>query len=227
MPFPTYPATDEIEAHMRSNSYWPTETNRQLFAQRQAFIGAQVASEAWENVVGWLPFLSSGQAQARAFTPEDVDHNGVLNLRAGLLSLESVSIRGALQNRAFVLEPPAAPQQKRPYTRLRLGYGWGALSGAGWGWGSFFGDNATPYIEVTGVWGFGLKVPADVYGAVLQAGAQYVLESTKNEQYVTSISQDAFSQSYSSSGILTQQDLAKLWSDRFDTLAARYQRVVF
>lgn len=222
MPFLTYPDAGEIEVLMKSASYWPQDANKQKFARRQAQIAAAAAADGWENLVGWGPFLSTGVSETRYF--EGGDHNGDLDFKGGLLTLESVAFGGtdSSTNCAPHLWPSNSPAKKRPYTHLR---GMGQMGG---NFGSLgMGIGLLNRLAITGVWGFSLEVPGDVYQGLLQLGARIVMQQIENLQSIGSISQDGFSKSFDLVGILTQKDLSTLWGKDFNSLVQQYSRPIF
>lgn len=214
MSFPQYPTPDDVEALLKSASFWPTDSNKADFARLQAQIGAAAARDEWETVTGWSPFLAASTATTRTF--ETTDHTGYLDLSGGALSIQSVQLgpTSLTLGSHFTPQPSNAPQQQKPFTGLR------------------FLNRTYPHtpphqISVTGQWGYCASVPGDAWQAVLQKAALIVLTQIENLQSIASISQDGFSKAYDVVGIVTQKDLATgIWNKDFAKIAARYKRVI-
>lgn len=218
MPQPIYPDANEVQIALQSTKRWPTDATGQAFAARQAALASASASAMWENVTGWNPFLSSGQIETRSFAGGD--HNGDLDLEGGLLSLSSVSFDGAPSARDYTpyLWPQNALSRRRPYTHIRGGF-WNRPSWAEWG------QSQNRY-TVSGVWGFALQIPDDVYMGLLQVAQRHVLLQLQHIPISASISLDGFSQSINTAGVLTPQQLSTLWGEGFAAIVAQYQRAV-
>jgi hypothetical protein len=208
MPFLSYPTAADVEALLKSSSYWPVDSNKQDFARLQADIGARAAAEEWERLTGWSPFLlASNEASPREFwgAGERIDFQG------GALSIESVSVGGApIAPERTRIEPENAVARHTAITAIRL------LSPR---------SSGAPVV-VTARWGRVESVPGDVWQAIQQKAALIALTQIENLQSIASISEDGFSKAYDIVGIVTQKDLVGIWGKDFEKIATRWQRVV-
>lgn len=132
------------------------------------------AAEEWEQMTGWLPFLSTGDVETRLF-----DGNGgeTLHFDSGLASFTSLVIGGTTytQGQQFVLGPANAAAKNRPYTYLDFGQRdivWRGYYANGID--NFFGlcPTGLQTVSVTGQWGYCLSLPADARRAILYRAAE-------------------------------------------------------
>lgn len=131
------------------------------------------ASNIWEQLTGWQPFLKDSVATARLYNPpgsqpvnkqwSNYQYGGgrILNLYAGIPSaadLTSVVCTATSQviNTNFFMTPTNAPNIFRPYTRIEFVVPY---------WGT---ANTT---VVTAKWGFCTIIPEDAWQAILRIGA--------------------------------------------------------
>lgn len=207
MPFLSYPTAADVEALLKSSSYWPVDANKQDFARLQADIGARAAADEWERLTGWSPFVADGEATTREFwnTGQRIDFGG------GALRIESVSVgETVLEVQRYRLDPENAAVRGTALTGIRL---LSPRSGSG-------------PVSVTARWGRVEHVPGDVWQAIQQKAALIALTQIENLQSIASISEDGFSKSYDIVGIVTQKDLVGIWGKDFEKIATRWQRVV-
>lgn len=219
MPFDAYPTGADVEALLRSASYWPTDALKQDFARLQADIGAAAASEEWERLTGWAPFLAGDIATERTYY-DGVDSRGRLDFMGGAVNIESVAREGqnAMPVSAYRAYPENAVSRGQAVTALDFGrHGYYS---SGWGSGAY-GE-----IIVLARWGCVDKMPADAWQAIQQKAALIALTQIENLQSIASISFDGFSKSYDVVGIVTQKDLVGIWGKDFEKLASRWTRVV-
>lgn len=215
----SYPSAADVEALLKSSSYWPTDATKAEFARLQAAIGASAAADEWERVTGWAPFLvDKSVATTREFW-DGPDSRGFLDFEGGALEVESVSVNGnalvAGGYGGYRLEPENAASRHKPITGLHLGYRAG-----------FYNLHAQP-IVVKALWGWGRTLPADVWQAIQQKAALIALTQIENLQNIASISEDGFTKAFDVVGVVTQKDLVTLvWGKSFNTTAERYVRVV-
>lgn len=219
--FNAYPTAESIEAKLKSMAFWPadSETTKVALARNQAAIGAAAASAEWETITGWKPFLSTSATPVERVY-DGSDHCGEIDLRAGLLSLTSVTIGETAQvitgaSRNVWLYPANAAADGEPYTKLRFG----VYGGMGW-YGS------PNQITVIGRWGYCTTLPGDVYEQILGHGALITLIGSENAGDVSSISQDGFAISYDPVGRIDPKTVLNTLGKDFSKLAARYKRVV-
>lgn len=225
MGFTTYPTPADVEALMKSASYWPTGSgaaaqNQVELAKIQCVIAAAAAQDEWEKFTGWKPFLAGDSYTTRYYS--DVDTGGYLDFKAGAIDVQSFSISGQVQNfnTNYWLSPQNAIAEGEAILGIQLRYG-------------LFGYGLPNRFAVTARWGRVTEVPGDVWQAVQQKAASIVLTQIPNLQSVASISQDGFSKAYDIVGIVTQKDLAAggvggagIWGRSFETIAKRWKRVV-
>lgn len=175
----TYPTGTDLQVFLVSASLISNPpTPAQGFMDYHSAMLAAV--DEFERLTGYTPFLSDGTSTPRTF---DGPGSPILPLNAGLLSLTSLTINTTpyTQNQQFVLSPPDAANNRRPYTYLDFGSGWGGSAGNVGDWGFGFGvgsqvglgtlGTGRRSIVVTGVWGYSLTLPFDVKRALLHRGA--------------------------------------------------------
>lgn len=222
MPFDAYPTGADVEVLLRSASYWPTDATKQALAMLQADIGAAAASEEWERLTGWAPFLADAVATERTFY-QGIDLRGRLDFKGGAAQIESVNRNGQALSigTQYRLFPENADSRGEAVTALEFGaYGYGnglAFSG--------FSGAYSP-LTITARWGRVKEVPGDVWQAIQQKAALIALTQIENLQSIASISQDGFTKSYDIVGIVTQKDLVGIWGKDFEKIASRWMRVV-
>ncbi|BCM89049.1 hypothetical protein IAD21_00892 [Abditibacteriota bacterium] len=229
MPFDSYPTAGHIEAVLKSAAIWPENDVLQTYARFQADIAAKAAADQCENLLGWDRALvergEGGELIAATRYFDGGDHNGDLNLNAGLLRFDSVSIGGTLQTRDYT------PNFKRlsnrsdsPIIAFRGAF-YGNRAGIwGSGYGAGYGGNR---IAITGVWGRFLKVPADLFEVCQHKAMANMMDYVYNQQSIGSISQDGFSESFDITGVRTQQNIAETGAKNFNSVCATWARVVF
>jgi len=216
MPYATYPTAEHIEAFLKSNSTWPTDADKQAMAQYIAGIVADACAAEWERIVGWKPFLSTGESETRRFY--EIDSRGVLQLGAAQ-SIATVQIGTAtplIADESYWLEPDNA---------TTAGYISGLVLGDGWGYYGATISRRSP-IAITGVFGRVTEVPGDVFLALLKRAGAVMMDLIENQQSVASISQDGFSKAYDIVGIRTQKDFAETGDKDFLLIAGRWMRPV-
>lgn len=174
------------------------------------------ARQQFEELTG-RTFLAYSQAR-RYDSP--VNLRGILDLRADLLSLESVTAGGTalVSGRDFVLGPANADLNGRP-----------------WSWIEFiqlFRSGLSPQIRqdirVTGSWGYSAQVPEDVWQAILAGAAARVAP-----QIALGISRglllwregDVMEEYGRTPGTTPLVAEAGMWVTQFGAAAARYRRV--
>jgi hypothetical protein len=219
--FQNYPQAEDVERVLRSADYWPTDPVLQELAQEQADTAAGAAADEWEMRTGWHPFIASGTTtQEVLIDHEAIAGNGIIRLPSGLLSVSAVTLNGVAvsdwENR-YILQPLNASTRGKPFTELQDIYGYRG----GYGYPTRPGR-----LAITGVWGYAITCPRDVWIALLRAAAVNVLSMIPNEQSIASISQEGFTKSFDIVGIITQKDLLGEWIKQLDKTAARYVRVV-
>jgi hypothetical protein len=134
------------------------------------------AAREFERRTQYRPFLSDGLTETRLF---DSAPNTYLDLRAGLLSVSSLTVNGQpyAQGTQFWLKPDNAPAEGKPFTAIdfsglrEFGYAqlYSPLTTL------FFPGFGHQSVAVTGVWGYCLQLPPDVWQAVMVKAAASVL----------------------------------------------------
>jgi hypothetical protein len=218
MSFVSYPSAADIEALLKSSSYWPFDANKQDFARLQADIGARAAADEWERLTGWSPFVAnSNVATPREFW--ETDSRGRVDFQGGAISIESVSVGGVVISAGgptgYRVKPENAVSRKTAITHIDLG--------GRYGYSSAYSANP---IVVTALWGRVRAIPGDVWQAIQQKAALIALTQIENLQSISSISEDGFTKAYDVVGIVTQKDLVNIWGKDFEKIACRWQRVV-
>ena len=216
--FEAYPTGADVEAMLKSSSYWPTDATKQDFARLQCDIGAAASSSEWENTVGWAPFLAKNTATVRTF--RHVDSRGLVDFKGGAIAIESVG-RGAqilTENANYYTEPENAISRGEAITGLEMAGGPFR--------GSFGSSNYATPLVVTARWGRVELVPGDVWQAICQGAALIALTQIENLQSIASISFDGFSKSYDVVGIVTQKDLVGIWGKNFPNTVKQWTRVI-
>jgi len=108
---------------------------------------AALAVEEFESRVSWAPFFSTGASESRRFDPPA---DGVVELRAGLLSVSDVSV--------------GYTSEESPGTSLVIGTGYAVRPGDAWDRGrpvtkidGLTSLSSPRSVRVTGVWGYALE----------------------------------------------------------------------
>lgn len=229
MPQPTFPTAQHIEIVLKSNSIWPTNENLQKFARFQAGITAEAAQDQFENLTGWLPALAprneNGELipETRYFGADDLNHLGDLNLKGGLLRLDSVALSGTVQTRDYTpfLHYFRTKKEKTAVSIRNFSWGGYGYNGA---FGGAYGGNT---IAITGVWGLFSEVPKDVFEVCQHKAIANMMDYVYNQQSIGSISQDGFSESFDITGVRTQQNIAETGAKGFNTLCQNYARPIY
>lgn len=176
--------------------------------------GIAAGIAAFERAVG-RKMLDTGAATARTFDPP-LGPKGVLDLKADLASVSSVTVAGTTQvaGTDYRALPQDGPASGKPYNRLEFAARWYApLS---------FGSCGS--VVVTGVWAYSATtIPDDAWTAMLAGGALERLP-----QLIT----------YRTGGMVEWEEQAKErygekplahltagWQAQFDSAVARYRRV--
>lgn len=137
------------------------------------------AVQELEQTTGHNPFLA-GAAATRRYTPSKAgDH--ILQLDAGLVSVSAVTYCGTALtlNTDYWLKPDNAAVRSRPYTHIQFRSGkWTAIH-----------DGETAPIAITGVFGFGLTVPQEIWEAVRCGAAWKLTQSMASTTEESSISE--------------------------------------
>jgi hypothetical protein len=228
MSFTTYPTPADVEALMKSSTYWPSGTSAEAInqielARIQCVIAAAAARDEWEKFTGWKPFLAGAEYTTRYFS--EIDHTGYIDFKTGAVDVQSFSISGNVQtlNSNYFLMPENAIDEGEAVTGIQVGY---ASAGR-------FVSGMPRRFAVTARWGRVTYVPGDVWQAVQQKAASIVLTQIPNLQSVESVSMDGFEKSYDVVGIVTQKDLAVggaggagIWGRSFSAISSRWKRVV-
>lgn len=104
---------------------------------------------------------------SRLFDPPQ-NPNGILDLRADLVAVTSISYQGTamVDGTDFYAEPYDAPAKGQPYNRIRF-------VRRIWYWP--IDDSLRRSITVTGTWGYGATIPATIWNAMLAAGGIQLL----------------------------------------------------
>lgn len=170
MPHDAYPTQSDLDAFLKAagaDTAAPDNYGKIDFAAKIA-----AAIERWENDVKWYPALSN--RQTRTYDPPGpaairsgnfLAYRGggrILDLDGGLLQLDSLIVgtvpftQGVLPDMSqgnFWLKPWNAPNQGLPYRTIEF------LT-------PIYGNPEA--VQITGTWGRYLKVPDDVWEAILQ-----------------------------------------------------------
>lgn len=169
-----------------------------------------------EEVSGWSPFLSDGEAVTKLMTPPD---DGYLWLPCGFLSVASVytgvssTSTGTLlvADQDYQLLPDNALDVRAPYDRIKS---------------SSFAGGAVRSVSVTGITGrMSESDPRfkDVAFWVLRgAAASVYFEATGQPGTVKRLRQGPVDIEYSDS----QDSIATAWDAGFESMACRYRRIV-
>lgn len=167
-----YATGKDVEAYIKSLGIINPDTYDVAFALMNCGLKAQAASVAWEQLVGWHPYLSSGNSQEmRRFDPPGPNHSGWgrgggkrLNLNAGLLQLTTLQTNmSALFNAPNVLLPDLdywLLDRAGNYDPVALGKAIEEIEFTV----PQYGVRAS--IHVTGLWGRYAVLPANVWLAI-------------------------------------------------------------
>lgn len=148
----------------------------------QSYIDGIVADV--EDRTGYNPFLADSDESFRLFFPPDPrSGRTLLDLKGGVISVSSVVVDYYPDNPSsgteliagteYNLLPQGNADHGKPYNQILFGRNGPDFQGY-YGYGQsydfrYFSSN--PSIKVTGVWGFGLNVPADLWNAVRDLAA--------------------------------------------------------
>lgn len=201
---------------MKSVGAWPSDATAQAFATEQASICVAGSIKEWERRTGWIPFKKQSTDTTREY--ERTDPYGKLDLKAGLLSVTSVTVgtRTYIQNEDYKLLRLNSAQNEYPFDGIYFKYPINAYNTRPI-WGT--------EIVITGKWGFSEDIPADVWKAILRQAGVDTLSQLENQQDIASIGQDGFSKAFDVVGVITQKDLLTEWSKIFDQTVGLYRRV--
>jgi hypothetical protein len=154
---------------------------------------AQAAVSEFEHRTGYAPFLSTGVVETRYFDRPDGNR---LLLRGGLLSFTGVDAEGEPETGGltvggqaytagthYILLPQNAPALRRPYTSVRFFSHNYQDAGIYGNWGPSFSTSVSSYqlwqVAVTGVWGYGAALPADVWEGIRQKAAGLIFPQVR------------------------------------------------
>jgi hypothetical protein len=222
-----YPNATDVEILFKSAAYWPEGTPdsaKVIYAKEEAAIGANAAARAFEELTGYIPFLSTDDAGVTStivINPRTFQGSGVLRLNNGLLRLDEVSLNG--QNIALnqvVAMPGEAPMLRRPYSYLLFPF---------YKYWPVANSYQPLQVSVTGRWGYCTLCPEDAWADILQYAAVKTISQVENVQSIASLSQDGLTKAWDIVGILTQKDLAGeqgIWGREFRRTVEEYKRRV-
>lgn len=183
----------------------------------------RLAVQKAEDLSGWRPYFSSGQAEGRRFDPPE---DGRLSLRGGVLSISSVVIgytdddagTELEENTGYTVEPGDAWSRGEPVTHIRLyGSTLGLVSGAG------------RSVVVTGVWGKVLPATEAYQAAkdalLLGAAAEAFEFASESPGEVASLKQGPVTVEYQKTG--EGSGRKGTWSKAFESFFSSRPRIAF
>lgn len=212
-PLRGWPTDNDLSALLESCGV--VDTTGAQFQKLDLQAKIEAAIDTFEERTQWTPFLADGEAYTRTY---DFPAGGYLNLDSGLISITSVSSCGQPLTAGlnFVAKPDNAPQRKKPYTSLAL------RAGLPVGFGGV-ASGLRRTVEVTGVWGCALSVPASVADAVLGYAAvlcvpQVALMVSGGQYKIEDVQ-------YASGSVSPLSSERAMWAETFNQTTSFHKRV--